>query len=87
MMSGRATLADAVQATKLGAFHFIEKPLSPRPCCSRSSAVELRRARELSRTAAGRAGGAGERLVGFDAVMRRVRALIDDRSRRPMRAC
>src|SRR5690606_41898471 len=27
MMSGRATLGDAVQATKLGAFHFIEKPL------------------------------------------------------------
>src|SRR4051812_4380641 len=29
MMSGRASLADAVQATKLGAFHFIEKPLTP----------------------------------------------------------
>lgn len=25
MMSGRASLTDAVQATKLGAFHFIEK--------------------------------------------------------------
>src|SRR5690606_39609491 len=30
MMSGRATLGDAVRATKLGAFHFLEKPLSPR---------------------------------------------------------
>src|SRR5512141_1239788 len=29
MMSGRATLGDAVRATKLGAFHFIEKPLTP----------------------------------------------------------
>jgi len=29
MMSGKATVADAVRATKLGAFHFLEKPLSP----------------------------------------------------------
>src|SRR3954466_15189703 len=29
MMSGRAGLTDAVKATKLGAFNFIEKPLSP----------------------------------------------------------
>ncbi len=29
MMSGKATLGDAVQATRLGAFHFIEKPLTP----------------------------------------------------------
>jgi DNA-binding NtrC family response regulator len=29
MMSGKATLGDAVQAARLGAFHFIEKPLTP----------------------------------------------------------
>ena len=29
MMSGRATLSDAVEATRRGAFHFIEKPLTP----------------------------------------------------------
>ena len=29
MMSGRAGLADAVKATKLGAFNFLEKPLTP----------------------------------------------------------
>src|SRR5215213_3365311 len=29
MMSGRASLSDAVKATRLGAFHFIEKPLTP----------------------------------------------------------
>jgi two-component system nitrogen regulation response regulator NtrX len=29
MMSGRAGLQDAVRATKLGAFHFLEKPLAP----------------------------------------------------------
>jgi two-component system, NtrC family, nitrogen regulation response regulator NtrX len=34
MMSGRAGLTDAVRATKLGAFNFLEKPLSPKACCS-----------------------------------------------------
>ena len=29
MMSGRAGLSDAVKATKLGAFNFLEKPLTP----------------------------------------------------------
>jgi len=29
MMSGRAGLSDAVRATKLGAFNFLEKPLTP----------------------------------------------------------
>ena len=77
MMSGRATLADAVNATKLGAFHFIEKPLSPEAVLlTIASAVELRRARELSRTLLAEL-GAGERLVGSGAAMRRVRELID----------
>jgi two-component system nitrogen regulation response regulator NtrX len=77
MMSGRATLADAVQATKLGAFHFIEKPLSPEAVLlTIASAVELRRARELSRTLLAEL-GAGERLVGSSPVMRRVRELIE----------
>src|SRR5690606_32239345 len=50
MMSGRATLSDAVQATKLGAFHFIEKPLAPESVLlTVRRALELRRARELSR--------------------------------------
>jgi len=29
MMSGKANLTDAVRATKLGAFQFLEKPLTP----------------------------------------------------------
>src|SRR5688500_4704328 len=29
MMSGKAELSDAVRATKLGAFNFLEKPLTP----------------------------------------------------------
>ena len=77
MMSGRATLADAVQATKLGAFHFIEKPLSPEAVLlTIASAVELRRARELSRALLAEL-GAGERLVGSGSAMRRVRELIE----------
>ena len=49
MMSGRATLRDAVEATRLGAFHFIEKPLSPESVLATvSGAVELRRARARS---------------------------------------
>ncbi|MFW6330735.1 MAG: sigma-54-dependent transcriptional regulator [Gemmatimonadota bacterium] len=47
MMSGRATLQDAVEATRLGAFHFIEKPLGPEAVLATvSGALELRRARE-----------------------------------------
>jgi two-component system nitrogen regulation response regulator NtrX len=76
MMSGRATLADAVRATKIGAFHFIEKPLSPESVLlTIGSAVELRRARELSRTLL-RELGAGEQLVGASAIMEETRALI-----------
>jgi two-component system, NtrC family, nitrogen regulation response regulator NtrX len=77
MMSGRATLADAVQATKIGAFHFIEKPLSAEAVLlTVGSAIELRRARELSRTLAAEL-TAGVRLVGSSRIMRNVRALIE----------
>jgi two-component system nitrogen regulation response regulator NtrX len=76
MMSGRATLMDAVRATKIGAFHFIEKPLSAEAVLlTIGSAVELRRARELSRTLAAELTG-GARLVGSSLPMRRVRELI-----------
>ncbi len=45
MMSGRATLQDAVAATRLGAFQFLEKPLSPEAVLATvKGAVELRRA-------------------------------------------
>jgi two-component system, NtrC family, nitrogen regulation response regulator NtrX len=77
MMSGRATLADAVQATKIGAFHFIEKPLSAEAVLlTVASAIELRRARELSRTLTAEL-SAGTRLVGSSRVMQRIRALIE----------
>src|SRR5256885_11207974 len=47
MMSGKASLADAVRATKLGAFQFLEKPLTPEGLLT-----TLRAALELSRTLA-----------------------------------
>ena len=47
MMSGKASLADAVRATKLGAFQFLEKPLTPEGVL-----VAVRGALELARTLA-----------------------------------
>ena len=46
MMSGRAGLADAVKATRLGAVNFLEKPLTPEGVLlAMASALELRIAR------------------------------------------
>jgi two-component system, NtrC family, nitrogen regulation response regulator NtrX len=76
MMSGRATLEDAVRATKLGAFHFIEKPLSPEAVLlTVHGACELRRARELSRVLVAELGDETD-LVGSSAAITRVRELI-----------
>jgi two-component system nitrogen regulation response regulator NtrX len=76
MMSGRATLSDAVRATRIGAFHFLEKPLAPEALLlALSGAFELRRARELSRTLAAELGG-GHVLVGSSPALQRVRELI-----------
>src|SRR4051812_49497900 len=50
MMSGKAGLSDAVKATKLGAFNFLEKPLSPEGVLlALASALELRRVRREAR--------------------------------------
>jgi two-component system nitrogen regulation response regulator NtrX len=77
MMSGRATLTDAVRATKLGAYHFIEKPLTPEVVLlAVSGAVELRRARELSRALAADLRD-GTVLVGSSLAMQRTRRLIE----------
>ncbi len=76
MMSGRATLGDAVRATKLGAFHFIEKPLSPEAVLlTVEGAIELRRARELSRKLTEEL-SPGAELVGASVALREVRELI-----------
>lgn len=76
MMSGRATLGDAVQATKLGAFHFIEKPLNPEAVLlTVRGALELSRARDLSRALAAEL-GSGHEMVGSSPAIREVRDLI-----------
>jgi two-component system, NtrC family, nitrogen regulation response regulator NtrX len=77
MMSGRASLADAVQATKLGAFHFIEKPLTPEAVLlTVRGALDLRRARRVSRAIVAEY-GPGQELIGSSEPMAAVRELID----------
>jgi len=76
MMSGKANLADAVRATKLGAFQFLEKPLTPEGVL-----VALRGALELGRTLAENRRlheqlGHGDPLVGTSVAMDELRAMI-----------
>jgi two-component system nitrogen regulation response regulator NtrX len=76
MMSGKAGLSDAVRATKLGAFAFLEKPLTPEGVLlALSSAMELRRARLESRALRADLGLAGE-MVGDSPGIQKVRDLI-----------
>jgi two-component system, NtrC family, nitrogen regulation response regulator NtrX len=76
MMSGKAQLNDAVRAVKLGAFQFLEKPLSPEAVL-----VTVRAALELNRTRAENRAlqaelGRRTTLVGNGGAMQQVRALI-----------
>ena len=76
MMSGRATLSDAVEATRTGAFHFFEKPLTPESVLvTVRAALEIRRARDLTRALAAELGPTAE-LVGTTPAMKRVRELV-----------
>jgi two-component system nitrogen regulation response regulator NtrX len=76
MMSGRAGLADAVKATRLGAVNFLEKPLSPEGVLlAINSALELRLARRERTALRADLGLAGE-LVGTSPVMRDLREMI-----------
>jgi two-component system, NtrC family, nitrogen regulation response regulator NtrX len=76
MMSGRAGLSDAVRATKLGAFNFLEKPLSPETVLlAIAAALELRQARTAARSLREELGLGGP-LVGSSDPMRRVRELM-----------
>ncbi len=76
MMSGRAGLSDAVKATRLGAFTFLEKPLTPEgTLLALASALELRQTRRAARTLREDLGLAGG-LVGDSAAMAQVRELI-----------
>src|SRR3954465_15559579 len=77
MMSGRAGLSDAGKATKLGAFNFLEKPLSPESVLlALSSALELRQARREAKVLRADLGLNGE-MIGDSPGMQQVRAMID----------
>jgi len=76
MMSGRAGLADAVKATRLGAVNFLEKPLTPEGVLlALSGALELRMARRERSALRADLGLAGE-LVGDSPALRIVREMI-----------
>jgi len=77
MMSGRAGLSDAVKATKLGAFNFLEKPLSPEGVLlALASALELRQARREAKTLRADLGLSGE-MIGDSPAIQQVRAMIE----------
>lgn len=76
MMSGRAGLADAVKATRLGAVNFLEKPLTPEGVLvAMASALELRMARRERSALRADLGLAGE-MVGESPAMHELRAMI-----------
>jgi two-component system nitrogen regulation response regulator NtrX len=76
MMSGKAGLSDAVRATKLGAFTFLEKPLSPEVVLlALSSALELRQAKREAEALRADMGLDGT-MVGESAPMSELRELI-----------
>jgi two-component system nitrogen regulation response regulator NtrX len=76
MMSGKAQLTDAVRAVKLGAFQFLEKPLSPEGVLvTVRAALELNRTRAENRALHAELGRRSE-LIGSGPTMQRVAALI-----------
>ena len=76
MMSGRAGLADAVKATKLGAFNFLEKPLTPEGVLlALASAMELRQARREAKALRADL-GLGSEMVGDSPSILQVRDMI-----------
>jgi two-component system nitrogen regulation response regulator NtrX len=76
MMSGKASLSDAVRATKLGAFQFLEKPLTPEGLLvAVRSALELSRARAENRRLH-EALGHADPLIGGSPAMEALRELI-----------
>lgn len=76
MMSGRAGLSDAVNATKLGAVNFLEKPLTPEGVLfAIGAALELRQSRRMARELRQELGLAGE-MIGDSPQMTAVRELI-----------
>lgn len=76
MMSGEATLSDAARATREGAFHFLEKPLSAEAVLATvRAAIEVARARGLARALQEEL-DPGALLVGESRAIEEVRAAI-----------
>jgi two-component system nitrogen regulation response regulator NtrX len=76
MMSGKAQLTDAVRAVKLGAFQFLEKPLTPEAVLvTVRAALELNRTRAQNRALQAELARRGN-LIGDSPPMQQVRALI-----------
>jgi two-component system, NtrC family, nitrogen regulation response regulator NtrX len=76
MMSGKAQLSDAVRATQLGAFQFLEKPLGPESVLvTLRSALELQQTRAENRSLKAAMAPQGE-LVGLSPSLETVRAQI-----------
>ena len=76
MMSGQATLTDAVRATRLGAFQFLEKPLTPEGVLvAVKAAVDVAQTRTENRELRA-ALGRPDSLVGTSAGIESVRSLI-----------
>ncbi|HWA40034.1 MAG TPA: sigma-54 dependent transcriptional regulator [Gemmatimonadales bacterium] len=76
MMSGKAQLSDAVRATQLGAFQFLEKPLAPEGALvTLRAALELRRTQLENRVLRTQIAVPGE-LVGKGRAMTRVKEQI-----------
>jgi two-component system nitrogen regulation response regulator NtrX len=77
MMSGQATLADAVKATKLGAFQFLEKPVSQENVVAAARAgLELARARAENRALRAALEGEEWSIVGSSEALAQVRRAI-----------
>ncbi len=76
MMSGKAQLSDAVRATQLGAFQFLEKPLGPESVLvTLRSALEFQRTRVENRSLRAAMAPQGE-LVGESRALNEVRSQI-----------
>jgi two-component system nitrogen regulation response regulator NtrX len=76
LMSGQATLADAVRATKLGAFHFLEKPLSPESVLTTVRAAVDYAGMRVENQALRAAMPATDDIVGDSSAMGVIRTLI-----------
>lgn len=77
MMSGKAQLTDAVRAIKLGAFQFLEKPLTPEAVLvTLRSALALTRAQAENRVLRSQLGRTRVELIGNSPEMNRVREAI-----------